>query len=190
MKPIERKDIRGPRLYEPIRDDLRRRVMELKTVRRVHVGPIVTLVFENRATLIFQIEEMLRAESIADEAKVLEEIAVYNSLVPGPGELSATLFVEITEQEKIRPTLNQLIGIDEHVLLELADGTRVQAQFEAGRSDGERISSVQYVRFPVGAEHAPALVKGPAHLHIEHPGYQHRVELSAATRAELARDLD
>src|SRR5215471_3237495 len=110
MNKLSRKDIRGPRLYEPIRADLRRRVVELKHPRRIAVGPHVTLVFENRATMIFQIEEMLRAEQITDEGKIADEIAVYNSLLPDAGQLSATLFVEITEQKNIRPMLHRLVG--------------------------------------------------------------------------------
>ena len=188
MNKLARKDIRGPSLYEPIREDLRRRVVELKRARRVPVGPHVTLVFENRATMIFQIEEMLRAEHITDEARIAEEIDVYNSLVPEPGELSATLLVEITEEKEIRPTLARLVGIDEHVRLEIA-GARVPAQFEAGRSDGERVSSVQYVRFPVGRERANALRGGPARLVIDHPNYQHTAALADPTRMSLAEDL-
>jgi len=188
MNKLSRKDIRGPRLYEPIRADLRRRVVELKHPRRIAVGPHVTLVFENRATMIFQIEEMLRAEQITDEGKIADEIAVYNSLLPDAGQLSATLFVEITEQKNIRPMLHRLVGIDEHVALEI-EGAAVRAQFETGRADGERISSVQYVRFPVGRARADALRAGPARLVIDHPHYQHCAELGADTRASLAEDL-
>jgi hypothetical protein len=188
MKKLERKDIRGPALYEPIRADLRARVVELKKRRRVTVGPVVTLVFENRATMIFQIEEMLRAESIRAEDKIGEEIAVYNSLLPDDGELSATLFVEITEQADIRPRLEQLVGLEDHLWLEVA-GARIPGRFEGGRSDGFRISSVQYVRFAVPAAQAAALAAGPARIVIDHPNYRHQAELAEPTRQELAQDL-
>jgi hypothetical protein len=191
MRKLQRKDIRGPALYAPIRDDLRRRIIELKKRRRIEIGPFVTVVFENRQTMIFQTEEMLRAEGIVEEAKILEEIEVYNALLPNDGELAATLLVEITEEKEIRPTLERLVGLDEHLFLEV-DGQRVKAQFEPGRSTEEKISSVQYVRFAPTPAQAEALRRAetPLALAIEHPSYRHRVTLAEATRAELAADLD
>src|SRR5207244_845446 len=163
-----------PAVYEPIRDDMRRRVIELKKRRRVTLGPVVTLVFENRATLISQICEMLRAEHLSDPAKIQEEIDVYNTLLPGDGELSATLFVEITEAAAVRPMLRRLLGIDAHVAL-LVEGERVQARFEEGRSDEERISSVQYVRFRPGEAARAAMARPGARCAIvcDLPDYQH-----------------
>jgi hypothetical protein len=189
MKKLERKDIRGPHVYGPIRDDVRKYVVALKRHRRVAVGSLVTIVFENRQTMIFQIEEMLRAESITDEDKIEAEIAVYNTLLPDEGELSATIFVEIADSREVRPTLERLVGIDEQVFLEV-DGMRAQARFEAGRSTEERISSVQYLRFPLDAQQRKRLCEGaPVRLLIEHPHYGQAVDLAELTRLELARDL-
>jgi hypothetical protein len=190
MKKLAQTDIRGPRLYEAIRDDLRKAVIAVKKRRRVSVGPVVTLVFENRQTLIFQIEEMCRAEKLEDRAKIQAEIDVYNDILPGPGELSATLFVEIVEESQIRDTLNQLVGIDEHVFLKIGQLPPVHAVFEPGRSREDKISSVQYIRFPLTEAHRGALAAGPASLAIDHPGYRHETPLSDDTRAELARDLE
>jgi hypothetical protein len=183
-------DVYPPRLYDKIRDDLRRRVMVAKRPRRVSLGPFVTVVFENRATMIFQVSEMLRAEQIEEPAKIQMEVDVYNSLLPDEGELSATLFVEITESAQIRPTLHQLVGIDEHMALEVGEH-RVAARFEEGRAEAERISSVQYLRFPIPPAARAALATPGARLALlaDLPGYVHRTELSEETRASLAADL-
>jgi hypothetical protein len=190
MRKLTLADIKGPALYAPIRDDFRRRIIEEKKHRRVTVGDRVTLVFENRHTMMFQVEEMLRAEQISDRAGIQRELDVYNELIPGPGELSATLLIEVTDQAQIRPVLDGLIGLDEHTALEL-DGERVPARFEAGHSEEDRIAAVQYVRFQLTPAQAQKLGPGgpPASLLVDHPNYRHRTPLPDDVRAELARDL-
>jgi hypothetical protein len=188
--PITRRDILGPKLYTPIRDDFRRRVMELKRHRRVIAGERVSLVFENRDTLRFQIEEMLRAESITEDDKIQQEIDVYNSLLPSENELSATLFLEIPRDEEPRAALGKLIGLDEHVALVVGEH-RVPAAFEPGRQEQDRISAVQYTRYPLSAPAKVALLTPgtPLALDIDHPNYKVNVPLSEETRASLAADL-
>jgi hypothetical protein len=190
VKKLAVSDILPPRLYEPVRDDMRRRVMEIKRPRRISLGPIVTLVFENRSTLIFQIQEMLRAEHLDTQDKIQAEIDIYNELIPEPGQLSATLFVEITEQASIRPLLERMVGIDEHVTLRIGEHA-VPAEFEPGRSEADRISSVQYIRFtlPPAAVAALRTPGTPLALQSDHPRYQFRTELGEETRQSLAADL-
>ena len=96
--------------YERQREAFRSRVIELKRKRRISVGPLVTLVFENRETLRFQVQEMIRVERIVDPAKVQDELDVYNGLLPGPDELSATLLIEITEEAKMKEWLDRFMG--------------------------------------------------------------------------------
>ena len=189
IRPIERADIKGPALYGPIRDDFRRRIMDLKQARRVVVGDRVSLVFENRHTLTFQIEEMLRAEHIVTDDGIAAELEIYNALMPTPDSLSATLFIELPREADAYVELRKLVGLDEHVALRL-DGRTIRAAFEPGRSTDDKISAVQYIRFPLDAEARAALAKPgtPLALEIDHPQYRHTVELGDATRASLAQD--
>ena len=190
MQPIKLSDLRGPKLYEGFRDDFRKKIIELKRPRRITVGDRVTLVFENRHTLLFQLEEILRAEKITEPAKVQDEIDVYNPLLPTPESLSATLFLEVPPDADPRVELDRLIGLDEHLILHIGPHS-VRAAFEEGRSTTERISAVQYTRYPLSKEAIEALSTCGTKLEfeIDHPQYQHKTECSEATRASLARDL-
>ena len=135
---------------------MRKRVIEIKRVRRVSVGPQVTIVFENRATMIFQIEEMCRAESISTPDKIQEEIDIYNKILPDAGQLGATLLVEITDEAQIATTLERLVGLQEHVWL-VVGGERIKAEFDPDQFQADKLAAVQYLKFtlsPDGAEGA------------------------------------
>ena len=188
---LSRKDVLGPRLYQPIREDYRKRVISLKKDRRISVGDRVTLVFENRDTLLFQIEEMLRAESITEEPKIQEEIDVYNALMPTADELSATLFLENPRDADPKVELHRFVGLDEHVALVIGPH-RVRAAFEAGRQEADRISAVQYTRYRLDAPARAALATAgtACAVEIDHPNYRHRAEMTDSMRASLAKDLD
>ena len=189
VRPITRRDIKGPALYGPIRDDYRRRVIELKRARRILVGDRVSLVFENRHTLSLQIEEICRAEGLVRDDQIESEIAVYNELMPTESSLSATLFIELPDEAHPHAVLEQLVGLDEHVVLHLG-GHAIRAAFEPGRSTGDRISAVQYTRYPLSADARLALAAPGTELAVEidHPNYRHRVACGEATRASLAGD--
>jgi hypothetical protein len=189
VRPITRRDIKGPALYGPIRDDFRRRVIELKRPRRVLVGDLVALVFENRHTLTLQIEEMCRAESLTREEQIEAEIEVYNQMMPTEASLSATLFVELAPDADSHEVLHRLVGLDEHVILHVGPHA-IRAAFEPGRSTDDRISAVQYTRYPLSAEARAALLTPgtPVAVEIDHPAYRHRTACPEATRASLAGD--
>ena len=178
--------------YEQERNDFRRRIIALKAHRRIAVGDLITLVFENRDTVRFQIQEMMRVERIHDEAKILDELETYNGLIPGPGELSATLFIEITEAGRVQETLDRLMGIDEPGRLWLeVGGERCAALFETGHSNEDKLSAVHYLRIrltPAQQQRLadPALA---ARIVIDHPHYQASAELGLATRQSLIADL-
>ena len=178
-------------MYAPVREDFRRSIMERKRDRRVEVGDRVTLVFENRDTLRFQIEEMLRAESITTEAGIQAELDVYNSIMPDATSLSATLFLEIPRSEDAKVALPRFVGLDEHVTLEIGEH-RVRAAFEPGRQEADRISAVQYTRYPLTDDVLAALrTPGtPVAVAIDHPNYTRRVVVSDRVRASLAADYD
>ncbi|HZR79804.1 MAG TPA: DUF3501 family protein [Candidatus Binatia bacterium] len=190
MRKVSLDDLVGLSRYASVRGDFRRRIVELKRDRRVAVGDEVTLVFENFDTVLFQIQEMLHVERISDIDKIREECDVYNALLPGDRELSATLFIEITDPAQISDKLNRLVGIDEHVSLVIGD-RRIPARFEAGRSREDKISAVQYVRFPLD-EAAARLLAAPGttvRVAIDHPAYRAEATLAESQRASLAVDL-
>ena len=190
IRPVTLADVVGLRRYEEVRDTVRRRIIELKRARRVSVGPDVSFVFENHDTVYFQIQEMLRAERITDIDAVRQEVEVYNALLPAPGELSATMLIEITEQERIADRLLSLLGIDEAVRLYVGT-TSIQAAFEAGHSKEDKLSAVQYVRFALSpAERRAFLDPGvPVRLAIEHSNYRAETVLEGRVRASLSEDL-
>lgn len=190
MEKITLDDIMGFPAYEKVREDFRRRIIELKKKRRISVGEKVSLVFENRETVTFQIQEMLRAEKITDLDKIKEEIEVYNSLIPDSGELGATLFLEIEDQSRLREELLKFIGIDEFVFLKIGNHS-IHARFEEGHSKEDKISAVQYVRFPFRQEEIEAFAEGgeEAVLLVDHPNYRAKAPITGETRKSLAEDL-
>lgn len=189
VRPITRADIKGPAVYAGMRDDHRRRVIELKKPRRISVGDRVTLLFENRHTLTSQIEEILRAENLTGEDEIRHEIAIYNELMPTEDTLSATLFIELPAGADPYVELPKLVGLDEHVVLHVGKHA-LRAVFEPGRATDDKISAVQYIRFPLKAEARAELAQPgtPVALEIDHPNYRHRTAAGDDTRASLAAD--
>ena len=189
MKKVVLDDILGFTAYEQVREKFRQGIIEKKKNRRLAVGDKVSLVFENRDTVVFQIQEMLRAERISDLDKIREEIAVYNELIPNPGDLSATLFLEIEDQAHLREDLLKFLGIDQCVFFRVGKHS-IPARFEEGRSKEDKISAVQYVRFSFDAEARRALISGErAELIIDHPNYKARTLVPPEAQQSLAEDL-
>lgn len=190
MEKLSRNDLKDIIGYEKERDGFRREVIGMKKVRRVSVGPLITFVFENRETVRFQIQEMMRAERIVEESAIAHELDTYNYMVPGPGELSATLFVELDDAQRIRSVLDDLIGVNEKVFLEIG-GEKIRARFEPGTYREDRVSAVHYVKFHLTPEQIRAFQANeqPVALRIDHPKYNERVPLSADTRRALGEDL-
>ena len=190
---IELKDILNFFEYEKVRAEMRGRVIDLKRVRRVPVGEHLSFVFENRDTVLFQVQEMCRVERITDDARVQDEIDVYNALLPGPGELSATLFIEITDKDQIQAVLDRFLGIDvgPTVWFQVGKDFAVPGEFEAGHSDEEKskLSAVHFVRFAFPPDAVRAFADSPVHLVVDHAAVRARVELPAGTKTQLLQDL-
>jgi hypothetical protein len=189
VRPITRMDIKGPAMYAHIRDDYRNRVIALKKPRRVIIGDRVELVFDNRHTLTLQIEETCRLENLTRDEQIQAEVDINNELMPTENSLAATMFIALPQDEHIKDNLRALVGLDEHVILHIGPHA-IRATFEPGRSTDEKISAVQYTRYPLSAEAKSALLTPgtPIALEIDHPNYPHRVQCSEELRASLAAD--
>jgi hypothetical protein len=189
-------NIADMRAYEREREQFRKHVIELKRRRRVSVGPHVTLVFENRDTIRFQIQEMARIERLYSDEQIENELRVYNPLVPEPGHLSATMFIELTNDDLLREWLPKLVGIERAVYVAIGDG------FDAGRvaftADSEHdeqltrsdtTSAVHYVHLALTADQIERFAASPVTLGIDHANYRYESPLGDATIAELTTDL-
>jgi uncharacterized protein DUF3501 len=193
MPKLTLDDIADLRAYERDRPEFRRRVIELKRRRRVSVGDVVTLVFENAVTVRFQIQEMARVEKLISDEAIETELRTYNPLVPDRGQLCATLFVELTSEEQLREWLPKLVGIERSVALRLADGELVRALVDEAHDQmltrEEVTASVHYVRWELTPDQVARAAVAPLHLVVDHPNYRHSVELTMDAQAELLADL-
>ena len=191
MKPIGLNDIKDILEYEKIRQGYRKKIIEMKKNRRIKLGDRITLTFENRYTVAFQIEEMIRIERIVDPQKIEAEIDSYNELIPGKNELSATLFVEVEEQDQIKPVLDSLVGLNKDSVFIEIGSRKIPAVFEEGHATDDRISAVQYVRFKLSAEDVRAIGDPSVRVKVtaNHENYSATTELSQDMLASLRKDF-
>ena len=193
MSKLTLDDIADLRAYERERDDFRRSIIALKRRRRVGLGDFVTLLFENSRTVRFQIQEMARAEKLLSDEAVQTELDIYNPLVPEPGQLRATLFIELTSKQALMEWLPKLVGIEQAVALRLADGTEVPALVDedhARQLTREEITaSVHYVGWQLTPAQVETFASGPVVLVANHAHYAVETPLSEDTWTELVGDL-
>jgi hypothetical protein len=192
MKALTLDDLIPLADYDRQRDAFRARLIALKQRRRISVGPSVTLVFENRDTLQFQIQEMARAESISDPEKLQDELDLYNQLLPSRDALSATLLIEITEAAKIKERLDSFMGLDRgETVAIVAGGERAYARFEGGHSHETKISAVHFVRFAPGPRMREAFadLRQPVTLEVHHGAYHAEASVPGSMREEWLADL-
>jgi uncharacterized protein DUF3501 len=190
MRKLTVDDILDGRAYERERAEIRASVIALKKRRRVALGELVSVVFENTETMRWQVMEMARAERMLHDEQIEHEVAVYNELVPDDGELSATLFLELRTEAELREWLGKLVGIDRCVALVLDDGTMIagEPRDEERLTREEVTAAVHFLRFRVGAA-ADRFAAGPVKLVITHPDYAVETVLDDVQHAELVRDL-
>jgi hypothetical protein len=192
MRTLTSEDILSIEEYEKQREAFRSRIIALKKRRRIALGPLISLVFENRETLQFQIQEMVRAERIVEPAKVKDEVDVYNALLPTDQELSATLLIEITDAAVMKEWLDRFMGLDRgRTIAIIAGGESVFGQFEGGHSHETKISAVHFLRFRPSStmKEAFADLRQPVSLMVDHNGYRETVPVPGSLREEWLSDL-
>jgi hypothetical protein len=193
MKKLTVDDIVDMRAYERERDGLRRTIIDLKRVRRVALGPIMTMVFENTTTMRWQVQEMARAERMLRNEQIEHEVETYNQLIPDENELSATLMIELTSEPALREWLPRLIGIEGHIAIVLPDGTAVAGvvseEDEARLTRDDITAAVHFLKFRFTPAEVEMFASGPVHVVVDHPEYDQDVLLEPEQHAELLADL-
>lgn len=194
MEKLSREDLYTLEKYAEVRPEFRAQVMAHKKHRKLPIGPNATLYFEDRLTMQYQIQEMLRVERIFEATGIQEELDAYNPLIPDGSNWKATFMMEYSDADERRRQLAQLIGIEDKVWVQVADFDRVYAiaDEDLEREDHEKTSSVHFLRFELTPEMVTAVKAGSAvSAGIEHDNYQHAAEpVPAEVRDSLAQDLD
>jgi len=192
MQKLAQQDLFTLEAYARERAAFRARVLEHKKARIVHVGAHVTLVFEDRLTVQYQIQEMLRVERIFEPAGIAEELDAYNPLIPDGRNLKATMLIEYPDEGERTRKLVELHGIEYRVALLIGDLPPVIAiaDEDLDRSTDTKTAAVHFLRFELDAAYVAAFADSEVVVAIDHPRYSARQTLNAATRAALAVDFD
>ncbi len=189
---IKRDSLMSLEAYARGRDEFRAKVIAHKKNRTVHLGANITLLFEDELTIRYQVQEMLRIERIFEDEGIQHELDSYNPLIPDGGNWKATMLIEYPEAEERRRMLALLKGIERRVWVQVGGGARVfaVADEDLERENDDKTSSVHFLRFELGVEARGELRRGGAlAMGIDHPNYDVRAEIGAATRDALAGDL-
>jgi hypothetical protein len=192
VKPVTLKEILPFERYEILRPRLRPLIIAEKERRRLAVGPHLTLLFENGQTVWYQVEEMVRSERISDEDAIRHEIDTYNELLPRPGELTATMLLEYADEAQRDVALRGLVGLERHFWIRIGD-RREPARFDNRQIATDRVSAVQFVRFPLGGLDHDDFLKfaadGRIAIEVDHPQLTERALITGPIAKALATDL-
>jgi hypothetical protein len=190
VRKLTMADIKDLREYERDREAFLTEIIATKKRRRIPIGDLTTIVFENAATMRFQVQEMARAERMLRDEQIAHELETYNELIPDDGQLSGTLFIEIDDDQALRYWLPRLVGIQEHVHVALGD------ELVTGRpEDVERLTrtdtttTVHYLKFAFTPGQQRAFGDAPVRLVIDHPEYEAATVLTTEQRDELVGDF-
>lgn len=193
MKKLTRDDLYSLEKYAEVRPGFRAQVMAHKQNRQVSIGPNARLYFEDRMTMQYQVQEMLRIERIYEAAGINDELAAYNPLIPDGHNWKATFMIEFPDVEERREALKRLKGVESHVWARVTgfEPVRPVADEDLEREDAEKTASVHFLRFELTPDMVRAVRQGAAvAMGIDHPAYTHQVDpVPAATRDSLAQDL-
>lgn len=192
MDKLTRADLMSLEQYSMERKAFREKVMAHKANRKIHIGSNTTLYFEDRLTMLYQVQEMLRIEKIFESAGINEELEAYNPLIPDGSNWKATFMVEFSDVEERKVQLGRLIGIERKTWVQVAGFDKVYpiANEDLTRETEEKTSAVHFLRFELTPVMVASVREGAAiAMGIEHPNYTHTVTLSEASRASLAADL-
>lgn len=194
MKNLILDDILDLREYERIRENYITEIIAKKKNRRVHIGPIISLLFENRDTVKFQIQEMARAEKIITDEGIQAELDTYNTLIPESGQLKATLFIELTNQAELRTWLPRLVGIQNSIFISDAAGSikahsKALADHEQFLTKEEITPSVHYIKFDMTDFDVDELIYKGLVIGVDHPQYQYQDRIDNLKVEEILSDL-
>ncbi len=178
---IQRHDIVDYQSYEDKRDEQREHIFGVKSDRRIHLGENLTFLFENRETLTYQIQEIMRAEQIVRESAIIDEINTYNAMLGDEGQLGCALLIEIPDAADRKPKLTAWLGLEASLYMRLADGSQVYATYDPMQVGTDRISAVQYLTF--------ACPSPPVSIGCDFPALLAEVELTEIQQVALAADL-
>lgn len=182
MRKVKRSDVVDFQTYNEGREEYRRRILPEKAKRRIHVGEHLTFLFESTDTVLYQVQEMMRLEQIVREKDIVHELDTYNQLLGDSGELGCTLLIEIDDQAVRNQKLQAWLGLTEHVYMRLADGSLVRAVWDPMQVGDTRLSSVQYLKFPVGSGE-------PVAIGVDHRELHEETELTPEQRQTLLADV-
>lgn len=194
MKKLTRDDLLSLEEYAEKRSQMRAEVMAHKKNRQVPLGPNATLYFEDRLTIQYQVQEMLRAERIFERQGIEDELDAYNPLIPDGSNWKATFMIEYPDPQERKAALQKLIGIEDHVWVRVDGFERVYAiaDEDLERETEEKTSSVHFLRFELSPEMVAAAGSGAAvHIGVDHPNYHYEVSpVPAEVRDSLVSDLE
>lgn len=194
MEPLKRKDLYSLEEYAEARKEFRKKALEHKKNRKIAVGRNATVYFEDRLTVQYQVQEMLRVERIFEKSGIEDELAAYNPLIPEGSNLKATFMLEYDDVEERRRQLARLIGIEDKVWVRVGEGERIFAiaDEDMEREDEDKTSSVHFLRFELSPDDVGKAKSGAEiALGIEHENYRESVDpLPSAIREALVADLD